>query len=339
MAAKFAGLEVFTIETDKNSKVEPYGLITRKEGDSYHTFEAWMVTFKWVFPAVLFLGLAITTMVFSIKAYAAENTFKRSLDAAAANDGLTTYNLQREAILGNPYLPRYRRSYAATNLALANAIAGNENITDDDRNNVAQLIQQAIREAKIAASIDPGNATNWENLAAIYRALINAAQDADQWTVATLSQAIQTDPLNPALRVELGGVYYSLGAYDQAIRLFQQAAELKPDYANAYYNLSHAYQEKQDVVAAYDYMRQTLSLTDPQSADYTQARQELEALSQQLPQQNQAQTAETVAPAQTQLQTAPPAPTPNAEVNLPANAGPEDVTTTNPTAPAADINP
>ncbi len=281
-------------------------------------------------PPALIIAAVGALLYFGSKTYTADMTFKKSLDAAAKNDGLTTYNLQRQAIIQNPYLPRYRRSYATTNLALANALASNKDITDQDKQNVAQLIQQAIREAKVATSLEPTNVVNWESLSGIYQALIGSAQDADQWTVAALAQAIQVDPTNPSLRVSLGGIYYSLKAYDQAIRLFQQAAELKPDYANAYYNLSHAYLEKKDVVAAFDYMRQTLSLTQADSADYTKAKDELEALSKQLPKTaNQAPTGD-LAPAQTELQTASPAPSPAAEVNLPSDSGPENIPTVNP---------
>lgn len=323
MAAKFAGLEsIHTAELTLN-----------QQATSPQTIRQIGI----YIPSVLLIAVAGTALFFGGKAYAAEMTFKRALDAAINNDGIQTYNLQRDAILGNPYLARYRRSYASTNLALANAIAANKDISDSDRQNVAQLIQQSIREAKIAASLEPENVANWETLTAIYRALINAADGADQWTVAALAQAIQTDPVNPALRVELGGVYYSLGAYDQAIRLFQQATELKPDYANAYYNLSHAYLQKQDVVSAYDYMRQTLTLTAADSADYTKAKDELEALSQKLPKQ-EANTSP-VAPAATNLQTASPAPSPTAEVDLPTTAGPENVNTSGPSIPSTDINP
>jgi tetratricopeptide (TPR) repeat protein len=324
MAAKFAGLESY----------QTVQLGLEDQADNPQTIKKIGV----FGPAALILGVAAGSLFLGAKAYAGEMTFKQSIDAANRNDGLATYNLQRDAILANPYLPAYRRAYASTNLALANAIAGNPEITDEDRQNVAQLIQQSIREAKIAASIEPNNVANWETLAVIYRALINAAEGADQWTVAALSQAIQVDPINPALRVELGGIYYSLGAYDQAIRLFQQAAELKPNYTNAYYNLSYAYLQKKDVVAAYDYMRQTLALTQPDSADYSKAREELEALSQQLPKQETADGQE-VAPASTSLQTAPPAPSPAAEVDLPAGAGPDNVGSTTPTTPTTDLNP
>ena len=63
---------------------------------------------------------------------------------------------------------------------------------------------------------------NWQTHASIYRILIHVAQDADQWSIAAYVRAIQTDPTNPMLRLDLGGVYVTTQNYDQAIRLFQQ---------------------------------------------------------------------------------------------------------------------
>jgi tetratricopeptide (TPR) repeat protein len=50
--------------------------------------------------------------------------------------------------------------------------------------------------------------------------------------------------MNPALRLNIGGVYYSIKNYDLAIRFFDDAIKLKPDYSNAYYNLSVALRDK-----------------------------------------------------------------------------------------------
>lgn len=267
--------------------------------------------------------LSITVLVFFARAYAAELTFKKSLDAAARNDGVATYNYQRQAIQRNPYSSRYHRAYSATNLALANSIAGKDNITDEDRNNVSQLIQQSIREAKAAVALDPYNSQNWENLTFVYRSLINIAQGADSWTVAALAQAIQNDPVNPRLRLELGGVYYALGRYDQAIRLYQQAAELKPDWANAYYNLAAAHKQKEENELAFDYLRQVLRLVQPDSADYTKAQAEIEELAKLLNVQNQEQ----IPQAQGELQTPTPIPTQNPEtqIEIPGEAGPDNI--------------
>ena len=44
----------------------------------------------------------------------------------------------------------------------------------------------------------------------------------------------------------LGEFTYQLGVWDEAVRQFQLAANLKNDYANAFYNLGHAYESKGD---------------------------------------------------------------------------------------------
>lgn len=84
------------------------------------------------------------------------------------------------------------------------------------------------------------------------------------------------------------------------------------------------YQQKKDVVTAFDYMRQALSLTKSDSADYTKAKGELEELSKQLPttEATKAATVKQTAPAKTELQTPSQASAP-AAVNLPATAGPD----------------
>lgn len=274
--------------------------------------------------AIPLVVIAGVTLYFAYKAYAAELSFKQAVDFAAKNQAVETYNAQRAAIQQNPFLPRYRRAYSATNLAIANALASKKDLTDQDRQQIAQLIQQSIREAKAAVTLEPTNTVNWENLTFIYKSLINVAQNADQWTVAALAQAIKNDPINPRLRLELGGVYYSLGQFDQSIRFYQQAAELKPDWANAFYNLAAAHKQKKENAQAYDYLRQVIALVKPDSADYTKAQKELQDLATTLNLKKTDQTP--TGPAQGDLNVPSPAPTRTTQeqINIPANAAPEN---------------
>ncbi len=239
-------------------------------------------------PTVLFLViiLAVGASFYGMgRVFAAEVYFRQSLEAAAKNLGTDTYNLQVKTIQTNPYNDLYHIAYSQTNLALANSLATKKDLTDQDRQNVSQLIQQSIREAKAAAALDPGKAQDWENLAAIYRQLINVAQGSDQWTIAAYNQAISLDPANPLLRLNLGGVYYSLKNYDEAIRQFGIAINLKPDFANGHYNLAAALGEKGLVAEAITEMEQTQALVEPGSNDFKKVAQELEALRAKLPKQ------------------------------------------------------
>lgn len=231
----------------------------------------------WLVSMIMIALLGFAGYTFG-RAYAAETYFKQSLDALVENRGVDTYNLQIKALNLAPYRTNYRLTYSQTNFALANALAGQENLTDQDRANISQLVQQAIREGKTAASLNPTSVVAWENLAGLYQNLINFAQDADQWTLATYTQAISLDPLNPQLRIALGGVYYGFGNYDEAERLFRVAVDLKPDLANAHYNLAAALRENEKYLPAAQEMQVTLSLVEPETNDFTKVAQELEEL-------------------------------------------------------------
>ena len=226
----------------------------------------------------LSLTLILPTTYFKAKAYAAETVYFQSAQATAENRGIDTYNLQIRAIELNPYNPTLRISYSQTNMALANALASQENPSDEDRNNIIQLIQQAIREAKNATALDPNSPIAWQNLASVYRQLIGLADNAESWTVAAYTQAIALDPVNPQLRLDLGGVYFSLNNFEEAIRLFSQATEAKPDWANAYYNLAAAYTQAQAYPQALQAMRIVVSLLEPTSPDYQTAQDQLKEL-------------------------------------------------------------
>lgn len=234
----------------------------------------------WTF---MLIALVLSGSVFYLiyRSLGAEMEFKKSLDAYLKNDGAATYNAQVKAIGLNPYRPTYRLAYAQTNLALAQSLSTNPpagGLTDQDRQNISTLIQQSIQEAKSAITLDPLNARYWENLAAIYRNLINFAQGADQWTIAAYQQTIALDPVNPFTRITLGGVYYAQKNWDQAIASFQEAVYLKNDNANAHYNLAAALREKGDFTKAAAEMQTVLTLVDPGSEDWAKANKELEAI-------------------------------------------------------------
>ncbi|MBI2029973.1 tetratricopeptide repeat protein [Candidatus Gottesmanbacteria bacterium] len=239
-----------------------------------------------LFPRVTVVFWAIVLIVtwwFAGRWFLGEYYFQKSLVAASQNQGLDTYNDQIKAVDYNPYNERYRITYSQTNIALASGLSQNENPSDQDRQNISTLIQQAIREAKIATSLNPRRAGNWENLAVIYQAILNATEGADQWTIASLNQAVRLDPLNPTLRIGLGGVLFQLKNYDGAIQQFSIATQLKPDLANGYYNLSAALKAKGDLQGAFNAMQNTISLVDPYSNDFNKASAELEELRRQLP--------------------------------------------------------
>lgn len=259
---------------------------------------------------LLLLIILISIPLYFVTRFALSDfIFQRSLVAASQNNGIQTYQLQTAAITTFPYRDIYYRSFSQTNLALANALAVNHpknaSPSATTQKNILTLIQQSINSARAAVTISPATSFNWNNLASIYRSLIGFGQNADKFTILSLNQAIALDPKNPQQYVDLGGVYYQLGQFDEAMRQFQTAINLKQDYANAYYNLGHALEEKGDytqAMAMYQTVKQLVEGNETNikkiNADIANLNKKVEAKNGQQPQQpqKQASTSASVTP-------------------------------------------
>lgn len=176
--------------------------------------------------------------------------FAKSYSPEALRSGVETYNLQTQAISEFPYRSDYYRLFSQINLALAaNLVTAQKGKApgSEVQKNIISLLQQSINSARQAVTLSPFTVSNWQNLGQIYRNLIGVGQNAEQFAIASYNQAITLNPSNPALRIELGGVYYQLKQWDLAQNQFTIATQLKPDYANAYYNLGHVLEEKNDL--------------------------------------------------------------------------------------------
>ncbi len=229
------------------------------------------------------IGAIAALYFFGFQALAAENMFLNSLVSLNKGDAKATYDQMRQAINMSPYVDRYHAAYAQTNIAIAQSLAQKKDLSDSDRQTVATLIQQAIREGKNVVILNPTRSGSWELLARIYQSIIPFAQGSDKFAIQTYSQAISLDPINPNLRISAGGVLYSLGLYDTAIDTFKLAVAAKPDFPNSHYNLSAAYREKKEYDNAIAEMEAVLSLVKKDSNDYKTAQAELEALKKKKP--------------------------------------------------------
>lgn len=204
---------------------------------------------------VVFLAGAVPLLYQTSKAVRADYYHRQALLQANVS-GNKTYEYLQKAETLNPVIDLYRIDLAQTNFALANAIAIQKgpteanpkgSLTDQDRRTIQTLISQAINEGRVSVALSPLSARNWEVLASVYRNISGIAQNALSFSLDAYGRAIQRDPLNPSLRISVGGIYYTAQNYDLAIRFFTDAANLKPDNANAYYNLAIALREKGDL--------------------------------------------------------------------------------------------
>lgn len=230
-----------------------------------------------IIAAILVLALVGLVLWQTTQALIADYHHRQGIKAASSGQGIIALN---EFVLAEKYNPQadlYRNNLAQINYALANYIVGIKgpteaspagNLTDQDKQNIQTLLGNAINEGQAATILNPNNPANWEILASIYRQISGVAQDSLQYALNAYGKAIQRDPLNPVLRMNVGGIYLSINNPDMAIRFFTDAANLKPDMANAYFNLAIAYNQKKDIANAVLAAQKTVSLLDPKSEDY-----------------------------------------------------------------------
>jgi tetratricopeptide (TPR) repeat protein len=236
---------------------------------------------------VISFGLIGASAYLLGRSYASEYFFKKSINGAVANNAKLVYDNQRKAIILNPFIERFRSNFAQTNLLIANNLVQKDSkkINEQDRQVITQAIQSSIAEGKAVVSLNPQKAGNWQALAQIYLNIINLAQGADVWTISAYQRAILADPQNPVYRVGLGGVYYSLNKYDDALKFFEQAVALKPNWPNASYNYAWANFQKKNYPLAVNALQATLKLLDPKTnkTDYEKVKKELEEFKKMLP--------------------------------------------------------
>ena len=237
---------------------------------------------------VISLALIGTSGYFLGRSYLSEFYFKKSVDGIVKNNLKDVYDNQRQAIILNPYIERFRSSFSQTNLVIANNLSSkikDNKISETDRQIITQAIQSGIAEAKAVVSLNPQRADGWQNLATIYLNIINTAKDADVWTISAYQRAIISDPQNPTYRIGLGGVYYSQKKYEDALRFFEQAVSIKPDWPNGVYNYAWANFQLKKYPEAVNALQNTLNLINSKTnkADYEKVQKELEEFKKMLP--------------------------------------------------------
>ncbi len=288
----------------------------------------------------------LTILYFGSKIALAEYIFKKGLDAISQNKGQDAFNLISSAINKNPKVDRYHSTLAQISFLAAQSLVNNkqpDQITDDDKTLISNLIQQAITEGKAAVSLNPQRADNWELLGNLYKQIMAFAQGSDQFAIQALSQAVALDPINPLTRISLGGVYFAIGDYESAIDVFKLAVAAKPDYANARYNLAVAYREKGEFDKALTEMKNTLSFLEEGSDDRKIVEEEIkniESKKKEKETKNQTETKELTPPTKPESALEP-------KVNLPEEAAPPSPVATpenkesepTPTTPSTEDQP
>lgn len=232
----------------------------------------WLITLV----NVIFLGGVFYLSFLVGKAYASFYRLQQANIALANNDAVGVYDNQRIARELNPYIDSIQSSYAFTNMQIALALSEKTDITDEEKEQASILIQQALDSARNATVLEPNNSQNWLILAQIYRNLIGSIEGADQWTVNSFVRAIESNPNDPFLRIELAILLANQNQVQEAGNILQQAIEIKPDIPTGYYQLAQLFVANNNYLQAQQLLQRTLSLLPVDSDDYIAVSKQLE---------------------------------------------------------------
>jgi len=133
---------------------------------------------------------------------------------------------------------------------------------------------EQIRQLETIAKANPNNAAAWT---AWGNALMDAQRFAD--AIIAYQRALELDPKNADVRVDMGTCYHALGQSDKALEEFGKAIKVRPDHPNAYRNsgvVSASLGRRADAIRFFERYLQLV----PGGGDAEQIRAELQNLKQ-----------------------------------------------------------
>lgn len=269
-----ANLDSFKIKKFSfNNLFDPFNLQPNNKANRY-TFTAISVL---LMAGVIFLSYQVGLN------YAAQASAYQATKAASNEDFNQVFAKQEQSRNLATRSAEWRRVYASSALELAIALSNKADITAVEQDQVLQLVNVAITEARAATILEPRFYQNWLVLANIYMQLLEVTEDAGQLAFDSLSQATLNNPNDPYLRISLGQFFMRFEQWGEAANFFTQAVERKPDLAPAYYNLAQAYKQNQQILEAENALQQAILLIDKENnlEDYSVVEKELAALTEQ----------------------------------------------------------
>ncbi|MCC7357584.1 tetratricopeptide repeat protein [Candidatus Uhrbacteria bacterium] len=162
-----------------------------------------------------------------------------------------------------------------------------QTVPESDRaKTVNESISKAIDNGRHAVDLSPSNVDNWSNLAVIYQAITSFTRGADEFALKNFQEALNLEPNNPVFYNEIGKIYIlRADAYrtllsstdekvkteaqnnlktelDKAAEQLNQSIQVKPDFAQAHYNLGILYERQGRIKDAITKLEQVLSINN-----------------------------------------------------------------------------
>lgn len=192
---------------------------------------------------------------------------RTNLAEAEVNRAIHTYNTTKDAEAAaahvsralriNPSDDRAHRVAIELGLMRLRDITAQGTADEAARSSLQQILEQTIQHGLQAVSINGTDRQNWLGLAAVYSELVGSnVEGAYEGARSAYEHALETNPTNPLPLLNLGRLEMLRNQPDEALRRFDQAIALKPDFAAAYYFRSQTLAAKNEFPAALEAGRQ-----------------------------------------------------------------------------------
>ncbi len=165
-----------------------------------------------------------------------------------------TKDLILNAIRLNPQEEVFWRDMSQLYLVEANQEILKQDVSDEEKTEkTGELVANAVAMAKRATEINAANVANWQNRGRVYQEIIGWSKGAFEWSVNSYEKALTLEPANPFILVELGKTYLvqanitseeaeANSYFEKAQDYIKKAIDLKPDYAQAFYQMALIYE-------------------------------------------------------------------------------------------------
>jgi len=221
---------------------------------------------------VLILVSAIGFSIIYFQKYFAEVKYTQGLRAWQGQDNAAAINNVIQAAAFSPQNDLYWRDLSQLYLVRLNEILLQADLTQEERNNLAQpLIVNAINSANQASILSPHDAANWIIRGFVYRNMIGIVGGAEEWAMRAYQSALELEPLSPHIYNEIGLTYLARAdmlerqevqeGREENFRLarenFDKAISLKPDYAPGHFQIAMIYAREGKIPEAIERLEAT----------------------------------------------------------------------------------
>ncbi|MBD3282386.1 MAG: tetratricopeptide repeat protein [Candidatus Portnoybacteria bacterium] len=161
----------------------------------------------------------------------------------------------------NPYEDRTYRVLSQLFILKMNNDSQKENLTPQERSSLVQVdIANAINSINRATTLSPKDVSNWLIRGQVYRQVMGLVDGAGDWSVRAFQTASDLEPKNPFIYIEWGRTKIAQAnrltgqtkpdeetrqkiedLLDEALKKFEKAVELKPDYSPAHFEIARIY--------------------------------------------------------------------------------------------------